>query len=334
MVPVGNDRWVPGAIENARVRVVGVRLEGSVVGGASESVVRGHQSALSWRRLSVTQSLSSGSGEHQYHARSLQQWAISIAAQYLGRNVAYGSSMRMMTRWLRARLDAVRARDLRLVAGLFALGVLALVFLKLGNEISEGETDRIDRALLLVFRNSPSDPIGSAAVEASVMHISALGSTAVTALIVIIATLFFALAGRWRYAVLMIACATGTVIGMTLLKGLYSRPRPTVVTPLELPEGLSFPSGHSMISAALYLTLGVLIARALPTRRLRVFAVATGAFLTMIIGVSRVYLGVHYPTDVLAGWTAGAAWALICGLVVQLLGERGVTHVPVPKPEP
>jgi undecaprenyl-diphosphatase len=220
------------------------------------------------------------------------------------------------------------------MATLVAIGVLALVFLRIGNEVSEGETARIDRAILLAFRNSPSDPVGSPAFQAAVMHISALGSGAVAALVVVIATLFCALAGRWRYAILMIACTAGAAICMTLLKDRYDRPRPTVVTQLEPPGGLSFPSGHSMISAALYVTLGVLIARALPTRRLRVFAVATGAFLTMIIGLSRLYLGVHYPTDVLAGWTAGGAWALFCGVVINLLGRRGVADLPATSAEP
>ncbi|MCE9576380.1 MAG: phosphatase PAP2 family protein [Deltaproteobacteria bacterium] len=235
-----------------------------------------------------------------------------------------------ITPWLRARREALRARDLRLVAVLLAIGVLALVFLAIGEAISDGETDRIDRWLLLALRNSPADPIGPPSFEAAVMHLSALGSGAVTGLVVLIATGVFALAGRWRYALLMIACAGGTLVGMSLLKDLYSRARPTIVVAIDPPGGLSFPSGHSMISAALYLTLGVLIARALPTRRLRVFAVATGAFLTMLVGLSRIYLGVHYPTDVLAGWTAGAAWALVCGLVVQLLGRRGVQAVPMP----
>lgn len=231
-----------------------------------------------------------------------------------------------------ARLQAVRARDLRLVAALLGIGMLALLFLWLGEQISDGTTDRFDRAILLAFRTTPSDPIGSPAVEAAVMHISALGSGAVTTLIVVLSTMFFALAGRWRYALLTTACAAGTLAWMSLLKGLYSRPRPTVVTQLDPPGGLSFPSGHSMISAALYLTLGVLIARALPTRRLRVFAVLTGAFLVTIIGLSRIYLGVHYPTDVLAGWTAGAAWALVCGVAVHLLGARGIKDVPVVDP--
>ena len=233
---------------------------------------------------------------------------------------------------LRARLQAslewLRARDLRLMATLVVIGVLALVFLRIGDEMSEGETDRFDRAVLLAFRNSPSDPIGSPSVEAAVVQISALGSGVVTTLVVAIATLFFALAGRWRYAILMVACTVGSAVSMTLLKSLYERPRPTVVTELDVPGGLSFPSGHSMVSAALYVTLGVLIARALPTRRLRVFAVASGAFVTILIGLSRIYLGMHYPTDVLAGWTGGGAWALLCGVVINRLGRRGVADVP------
>ncbi len=225
--------------------------------------------------------------------------------------------------WLRARVDSVRSLELRVVVSLLALGLLAIVFLKIGEEVSEGATARLDRAILLAFRNSPSDPIGSQAVEAAVINLSALGSAAVMILIVIIASLYFALSGSPRYALLLSGCATGTFIGMWLLKSFYERPRPSVVTHLTQNNDLSFPSGHSMISAAVYLTLSVVIARALPTRRLRVFAVLTGVVLTMVIGLSRIYLGVHYPTDVLAGWTAGAAWALFCGLVLRTIVRRG-----------
>ncbi len=235
--------------------------------------------------------------------------------------------------WLRSRVKSVRSLELRVVLALLAVGVLAIVFLKIGEEVSEGATARIDRAILLAFRNSPSDPIGSQAVEAAVINLSALGSASVMILIVIIASLYFWLAGSPRYALLLVGCATGTFIGMYLLKGFYERARPSVVTHLTENNDLSFPSGHSMISAAMYMTLSVVIARALPTRRLRVFAVLTGGFLTMIVGLSRIYLGVHYPTDVLAGWTAGAAWALCCGLILRAIVRRGSTYgVPAQAP--
>ena len=108
-----------------------------------------------------------------------------------------------------------------------------------------------------------------------------------------------------------------------------------MVTHIDPPGGLSFPSGHSMISMALYMTLAILISRALPERALRRFVIGTGLFLTLIIGVSRMYLGVHYPTDVLAGWTAGGAWALVCGALAYRLGRKHeIETVTPPPPDP
>jgi undecaprenyl-diphosphatase len=235
--------------------------------------------------------------------------------------------------WLRERIEWMRARDLRLVAMLLAIGALVLVFIKIGRAVSGAETHEFDDAILLALRNAPDDPIGSEGFQGAVMHISALGSGAVTGLIVLVATLFFALSGHVRYAMLMLACSLGTLLGMSLLKTFYERERPTVVTHIDPPGGLSFPSGHSMISAALYMTLAVLIARTLDKKRLRVFVVLVGFVLMVMIGLTRLYLGVHYPTDVLAGWTAGLTWALICGVIVTRLGNRGVRDVPKPQDE-
>ncbi len=220
-----------------------------------------------------------------------------------------------------------------LVACLAAIGVLLLLFAWLADQVTELDTQELDETILLALRNAPDDPIGSYKVEAAMMHLSALGSGVVTGLIVLLATAFFALAGHWRYATLMVACSVGVGVVMSLLKGLFERARPIVVTHFDPPGGLSFPSGHSMISAALYMTLAVLIARTLERRRLRVFVVAAGAMMAMLIGFTRIYLGVHYPTDVLAGWTLGLTWALICGLIVRQLGKRGVEDMPQPTAE-
>ena len=96
---------------------------------------------------------------------------------------------------------------------------------------------------------------------------------------------------------------------------------------------LSFPSGHAMVSAVTYLTLGALLARTQRRRATRIFVMAAGILLAVIIGLSRIYLGVHYPTDVLAGWVAGALWALGCWLVskrfiARAAGEGGGTQGP------
>lgn len=233
-------------------------------------------------------------------------------------------------RWLAARVPWLRAPELGLTVALALLGALVVAFLLLGSEVAEGETFAFDRAILLAFRAAPDDPIGPPWVEQAVVHLSALGSAAVSTLVTVIAVGFLALAGKRRYALLVAACALGTELWMSLLKHLYGRARPTVVTAIDPLDSLSFPSGHSMIAVALYLTLALLIARTLPTRRLRIFVVATGATLALVIGLSRVYIGVHYPTDVLGGWTVGLAWALTCSLIARWLGGRGKVEAPGP----
>src|SRR5512134_1163350 len=125
-----------------------------------------------------------------------------------------------MARW-RAWLDWLRAGDLRLIGELFAIGILLLVFFAIGNQVADLDTDGIDNAILLALRNTPDDPIGSEGFQGAVMHISSLGSGAVTGLIVLFATAYLMLAGRWRYALLVLVCALGTLVWMELLKSLY-----------------------------------------------------------------------------------------------------------------
>ena len=118
----------------------------------------------------------------------------------------------------------------------------------------------------------------------------------------------------------------------TGLKNLFDRTRPTVVPQLDTVHTLSFPSGHAMVSAAVYLSLAVLAARLVRPRHAKVYVVAVAATLTVAVGVTRVYLGVHYPTDVLAGWIAGGLWALLCGVAALLLQRRGAVEQPGPEP--
>lgn len=200
----------------------------------------------------------------------------------------------------------------------FAVGVLGFAFLKLGSEVAERETHAFDTRILLALRTTPDDPCGPAWFEAAVMHLSGLGSIAVTVLVAVIATGYALLARRPRLAALIAACAAGTSLLMTALKAWYGRARPSIVTHLDPPGGLSFPSGHSMVGTALYLTLAVIVARSQPEVRLRRYTLAIGVVLAAMIGVSRIYLGVHYPTDVVAGWTAGAICALLCSAIVHV----------------
>jgi undecaprenyl-diphosphatase len=120
--------------------------------------------------------------------------------------------------------------------------------------------------------------------------------------------------------------ALGGLLLSSGLKHIFARPRPEAVTHLSYVYTSSFPSGHSMLSATVYLTLGSLLMRFQPKRRLKFYYLFIAVMLTVIIGISRVYMGVHYPTDVLAGWTAGLVWALICWLAARLLQKQHVVE--------
>ncbi len=205
------------------------------------------------------------------------------------------------------------------------IAVLLSCFAVLASEVAERETDAFDRAVLLWLRQGGADPLGPPWLERAVLDLSALGSGAVATVLVIIAAGFFVLDARPRQAALLAACTLSTWAAIAVLKQLYGRPRPAFGAS-ELVLGLSFPSGHTMIATALYLTLGAIVGGSLQRRRLRYFVYAVAAVLAALVGVTRVYLGVHHPTDVLAGWTLGLAWALSCGLANHLLREQRVVE--------
>jgi undecaprenyl-diphosphatase len=119
----------------------------------------------------------------------------------------------------------------------------------------------------------------------------------------------------------------------TLLKMGFDRPRPDLVPHGALVYTASFPSGHATLSAVVYLTLGALLARVQPRLVLKLYLLGLAILLTVMVGVSRVYLGVHWPTDVLAGWAVGAAWALLCWATALWLQRRGRVEGPGPAPD-
>jgi undecaprenyl-diphosphatase len=127
---------------------------------------------------------------------------------------------------------------------------------------------------------------------------------------------------------LLLAATVGGILLNDVLKGLFGRPRPDTALHLTEVRSLSFPSGHAMESAIIYLTLAALMARLVQGRTLRLYVLAVAALVTLLVGLSRVYLGVHYPSDVLAGWTAGLAWALLCWTTASYLQRRGSVEPP------
>jgi undecaprenyl-diphosphatase len=212
------------------------------------------------------------------------------------------------------------------LATLLAIGSLAAgvwLFAALADEVMEGGTRKLDRTLLLALRR-PGDlqPLGPPAVLNAARDITALGGPSVLTLLTIAVSLFLALAGKKHMALFVCGSIGSGLLVSTLLKDSFDRPRPDIVPHEVYAASYSFPSGHSMLSALTYLTLGAILARAHERKLLKAYFLLTALFLTVLIGVTRVYLGVHWPTDVLAGWTAGAVWALLCWLLASWLQRR------------
>ncbi|MBN9315868.1 MAG: phosphatase PAP2 family protein [Devosia sp.] len=204
------------------------------------------------------------------------------------------------------------------LAGLAAL--LLWAFGAVADEVIEGDSLAFDNAVMAFFREAgnPNDPWGPPWLEEAMRDITGLGSFTVLGLVLVAVVLHLALSGKGRTALFVGFAVIGGTILSTGLKMVFDRPRPDVAAAARVFTA-SFPSGHATVSAVVYLTLGLLLAEAISQRRLKVYFIGLGVFLTVIVGVSRVYLGVHYPTDVLAGWSLGTAWALISWAGYSLL---------------
>jgi undecaprenyl-diphosphatase len=219
------------------------------------------------------------------------------------------------------------------IGAVIAIGVIALGvfgFVTLADEIFEGDTHSFDQSLLLALREpgDPDNPVGPAWLEYAIADITALGGYAVLTLLVAGVVLYLLAAGKRGTALLVAGSVISGTVMMSLLKLGFDRPRPDLVAHLSHAQNSSFPSGHATVSAIAYLTLGVLLARAHARRRTKVLVMTYAITLTLLIGMSRVYLGVHWPTDVLAGWALGAAWAALWWLLAWWLQRRGQIEQP------
>lgn len=227
----------------------------------------------------------------------------------------------------RAR-DAVGGIDLVVMLSILAVVGGAWGFLEIADEVVEGDTEKVDERILLALRDpaDPSDPIGGPRVEELVRDLTAMGGVAIIGLVTASTVGFLLMDRKYHAAVLVLVATVGGQLVSSTLKGLYDRPRPSVVPHLMHASQASFPSGHSLLAAVTYLTLGALLARLVERPALKLYIVAVAATITALVGLSRVYLGVHYPTDVLAGWCAGMAWAILCWEAARWLQRRGMVE--------
>ncbi|WP_170004208.1 phosphatase PAP2 family protein [Pseudopontixanthobacter vadosimaris] len=220
------------------------------------------------------------------------------------------------------RLSLVARRELpwRYILPTGILALLGFLVIELWLEIAEGEARQLDRAILLLFRRSGDfgSLIGPAWLEQTMVDITTLGSATMLTLLTIASAGLMAVRGTYRVSAILIgAIASGSIL-VAMFKDFLERPRPGLVHHLVNETSMSFPSGHAANSAIVYLTIAVLFVRFERHFATKLFVLAMAASIVLAIGVSRVALGVHWPSDVLAGWMLGTGWACFWAIIVKL----------------
>lgn len=208
------------------------------------------------------------------------------------------------------------------ILGIAAGGLLA--FVELAELAREDAVHSLDRSLLLALREPAdlADPVGPGWFEEAARDFTALGSLGVLTLVTLAVMGYLLVIRRAASALLVAIAIGGGTLVSTVLKAFFDRARPDLVPHQMEVYTASFPSGHSMLAAVAYLTLGAMLMRLQDGWRAKAYVLGVAVAITVLVGASRVYLGVHWPSDVLAGWSLGAAWAMGCWGVTLWLQRR------------
>ncbi len=226
--------------------------------------------------------------------------------------------------WSRIRSPFGHGGNRLIGAGLLVAG-LVLTFGVLAEEVLEGETTAFDLVIMSAMRSAgnPANPIGPPWLHEAARDVTSVGSVVFLGFVLLAGVGYLLLIHKRVLAILMAVSVFGGELLSTILKRSFDRPRPDIPHVTQVFTA-SFPSGHAMLSAITFLTVGALLARANADSRVKIYFMALAVFLTVAVGVSRVYLAVHYPTDVLAGWCIGSGWAILCWTVALRLEQPRV----------
>lgn len=230
--------------------------------------------------------------------------------------------------WRVARTEIVA------LTALFIVAAGIMTFVELADDMTEADGRAFDQTVLLAMRSGGStDGWGPPWLETAALDLTALGGIAVLGLFAVIVVLFLVLQRKRLSALLLVLGLAGGVALSEGLKAIFERDRPPEAFRAVETINASFPSGHALLSAVFYLSIGVMLTRAFPRRRFKAYVLGVALLLTLIVGLTRVYLAAHWATDVLAGWSIGAAWAMALWLVAYSVQRRQAVHTGGPHDE-
>lgn len=231
------------------------------------------------------------------------------------------------------RVARVARTELAALSALLVVALGMMTFVEVADDATEADGQAFDQAVLAWMQPSPGDPRGDWWLEEAAADLTSLGGISVLALFATIAFVFLVLQ-RKRLSALLLAAGLAGGVGLSEgLKSLFGRERPPQAFQAVDTLNASFPSGHALLAAVFYLTLGVMLTRAFPKKRLKAFVLGAAILIAVLIGLTRVYLGAHWASDVLAGWSVGAAWAMVLWLVAYAVQRRQAVHAAGPHDE-
>jgi undecaprenyl-diphosphatase len=229
-------------------------------------------------------------------------------------------------------LLALARGEITALGALMILGGGVAVFVDVAEDFSEEEARAFDMRVLQALHPGPdpANPVGPEWLDHAAKDFSALGSLAILITIAIVVIGFLLMQRRALQAGLLVLALSGGLALSETMKFVFERTRPPEIYHAAGALNASFPSGHALLSTVFYLTLGAMLARIAPRRREKMYALGVALTLAMLIGATRIYLGVHWASDVFAGWSLGAAWAMACWLLEWAI-ERKVDPAAVDK---
>lgn len=228
---------------------------------------------------------------------------------------------------LRAATDKagslIGAVGIFLVAGLIVAAIGTWIFVELGEHVRSGTTQAFDDSVIrwMGAHHTPT-------LDTIMLEITALGTGGVVIMIVAVAALFLVLTQHKYSAILLLASTLGGIALNGVLKLGFNRPRPSIFLPEVHTVSSSFPSGHAMSAAIVYSTVAYLAARLHKRRWARMLVMGSAFVVIALISLSRLYLGVHYPSDVVAGVSIGLAWAGFCMATLEAIQKFGIRRDP------